>query len=371
MSQLNIISFFSYSLCLIILFVCVTNSLDEGTPCNLSTGQFGLCQNVQTCPFVINILKTNKSHEAIQFLQSLICGYSGNIALVCCPTDTFKSAPNIDTNEELEKTANVGDLPEVPDCGLSTSNLPKVVGGVPATLGEFPWVVALGYKNTKTPSQPKWLCGGSLITKNHVLTAGHCITDTLYLARVGELNLYRDDDGAHPVDIPIAKTILHEGYPKNQRLFDIAILVLSRSTDGIDKVWPICLPWKSDLRSRSFENYNPFVAGWGKLYANGPSSDVLLKAQVPVVQNSICQSQYRTLSVINDSVLCAGKGNQDACNGDSGGPLMYGQAIMRQIRFYLIGVVSYGSGCANRDFAGVYARVTYFIDWIREHIATN
>lgn len=41
--------------------------------------------------------------------------------------------------------------------------------------GEIPWIVALGYKNQKNPNQPKWLCGGSLITKKHILTAAHCV----------------------------------------------------------------------------------------------------------------------------------------------------------------------------------------------------
>ncbi|XP_030756105.1 venom protease-like [Sitophilus oryzae] len=370
----------STRICVIFLYVLFVyfariKALDEGAECNIPNGQNGLCTPIPKCQFVLNLLKPKLlSKETVTFLQALKCGNVGSTVLVCCPSSNVRSPTNPD--EPIGPEPNIdssGEKPSgllaPPECGLSPLSTPKIVGGINAHLGDFPWMVALGFKNTRNPQQPRWLCGGTLITKNHVLTAAHCVRDDLYLARVGEINLYKDDDGAHPVDIPIAKRIVHEGYAQNRYLFDIAILVLSRNIDGIENTGPICLPWESDLRTMSYLNHHLYITGWGSTIHRGPTTDVLQVTNVPIIENSRCKEQYTGLSDINDTVLCAGVGKKDACGGDSGGPLMYGKKTDdNEIGFYLVGVISYGSGCANPNYAGVYARVTFFIDWIREHI---
>lgn len=96
--------------------------------------------------------------------------------------------------------------------------------------GAWPWITALGYRNKKDPRKPRWLCGGSLVSSQHVLTAAHCVynrTD-LYIARLGEHNIKRDDDGAHPVDVFIVLGIIHPGYSAVNYVNDIAMLKLER-----------------------------------------------------------------------------------------------------------------------------------------------
>lgn len=103
---------------------------------------------------------------------------------------------------------------------------------------------------------------------------------------------------------------------------------------------------------------------------DGPSSSNLQYAQIPVVNNEKCKAVFGQRTVIDDRILCAGwtTGEKDACKGDSGGPLMYGKSEGDNVRYYEIGVVSYGFRCAEPGYPGVYTRVTNFIDWIQRNL---
>ncbi|ERL86132.1 venom protease [Dendroctonus ponderosae] len=348
----------------------VNGQVEDGTSCTTPTNQNGQCINILNCKVVTNLLRTEANNvEVRSYVRSLYCGSKYNTPYVCCPADNTR---NILIKPDETSFGESDKFLSPPACGLSNATLPKVVGGIPAKLGEFPWMVSLGYRNLKNPSQTRWLCGGTLISHRHVLTAAHCVVTDLYLARVGELDLYDDNDGANPTDIEIEKTKVHENYDATKHINDIAVLALSRSTEGLVGVWPICLPWEADKKNRSFLGNQPFVAGWGNLQFNGPSSTNLQLATIPVVENSKCKKAYESAAIIDESILCAGwdNGNKDACKGDSGGPLMYGtvQRDTKGIRFFQIGVVSYGFQCAVAGYPGVYTRVTYFLNWIGNNL---
>jgi len=106
------------------------------------------------------------------------------------------------------------------------------------------------------------------------------------------------------------------------------------------------------------------VLGWGAIRENGPSSDQLLRVDVPIISNAECSRNYG--GGITGNMICAGyeQGGKDSCQGDSGGPLV----ITHDGQYYQAGVVSFGNGCAQAGYPGVYARVEKYIDWINGYI---
>jgi secreted trypsin-like serine protease len=354
-----------------------TGQVAEGVPCETPDEIYGICINIYNCTELLNLLETKSDNPRVRtFLRSSTCGFIQSTPMVCCPQSKIPNTPVLITTTQdpqitIPKTNIITTLPRIPQCGFGNTSTTRVVNGVKAKPGEFPWIVALGYKNSKNPNLPKWLCGGSLITDRHILTAGHCVYNRadLYIARLGDLDLYSDDDGTKPETIPLAAAKVHEGYSPINFTNDIAILTLSRIPKK-STAFPICLPIDEPLRSSNFVNANPTVAGWGSLYFNGPSSPTLQQVTLPVVKNDVCKNAYGTRSVIDDRVLCAGyvTGGKDACQGDSGGPLMHRQIVNDAISFHQVGIVSYGRRCAEAGYPGVYTRVTAFLDWIQRNI---
>nr|XP_014099091.2 venom protease [Bactrocera oleae] len=195
--------------------------------------------------------------------------------------------------------------------------------------------------------------------------------------RLGEYDLSTDTETQHQ-DISVLKQERHPNYNTANGRNDIGIVWLQRNVQFIDNIKPICLPSSQQLRSKSYLNYTPFVAGWGKIMEGGTAANVLQELQIPVLANEVCRDSYQrakrliTADQFDTGVICAGvlSGGKDTCQGDSGGPLMIPETVGGNIQFYLIGVVSYGVGCARPEIPGVYMSVQYFVDWILAKIAT-
>ncbi|XP_038221243.1 venom serine protease Bi-VSP-like [Zerene cesonia] len=360
--------------------------------CTTVEGGSGSCISIKACEPFVKLLQTPKNSRVVDILRRSQCGFENDIPKVCCPLPgipntpptapptTAPPPPVTSTEAASGKSAMTSDvaaitaLPEPPVCGVSNASFSRVVNGIPAKLGDFPWMALLGYRSRGATS---WKCGGSLITSHHVLTAAHCIhnrENELYVVRLGELDLAREDDGATPVDVLIKSLIKHELYDPQAFTDDIGILVLEKDVSFSSLIRPICIPQDEKLRSQTYEKYNPLIAGWGDVAYRGPKASHLQVAQLPVVTNAACASAYSMYKqqVIDARVLCAGHkdGRMDACQGDSGGPLM--QPIWNPQTyttfFFQIGVVSYGKKCAEPGFPGVYSRVTHFVPWIQQNV---
>ncbi|XP_035739812.1 venom protease-like [Vespa mandarinia] len=341
-------------------------SAQDALPCVNPLGSNGLCINIKQCQPLLQILQEQRS-ETFNFLRASVCGFEGNDPRVCCPNNNDDNNNN-NGNEEV-KTTSYGPL-QPPICGTSLGEHDRIVNGVPATLGSWPWITALGYRSKKNPDIPRFLCGGALVSVRHVVTAGHCVyqRNDLFMARLGDLDLNSTTDGADPINILILNKILHPKYNPTSYTNDIAIIKLAEDVPFSQNIHPICLPIIEPLIHSNFDNTFPFIAGWGAVYFNGPSSSRLLELQIPVVNQERCKNSFKsfTNAVIDDRIICAGfaRGGKDACQGDSGGPLM----TPHNNSYYLIGVVSYGYRCAEPGYPGVYSKVSSFLNFIIENL---
>lgn len=222
------------------------------------------------------------------------------------------------------------------------SNGEKIVGGSEASRGEFPFIVSLQASGH--------FCGGSLIKKNWVLTAAHCVEGGYLKSILIGLHNQRETEGAE--SFTPAEVIVHPKWDTNNMLYDFALVKLS----GDSAYPPVALNRREVSGPAGFA-----VAGWGTTSEGAWSgSNLLMKVNVPFVDAKTCDGAYP--GKIDGSMICAGypEGGKDSCQGDSGGPLVMGSGSGRS----LVGVVSWGHGCARPNKYGVYAKVSAVTGWI-------
>lgn len=233
---------------------------------------------------------------------------------------------------------------------------PRIVGGKPANIGDFPWQVVLIAGDTPDYIRSPF-CGGSLIGYQWVATAAHCLSGikdpkALDIVSGSTFPRYQNEGDR----VTIQQIIIHSDYNETTFENDIALLKLTR---------PVRLGEAIKLPSPTLAipiSSNATVSGWGAVVAYGTMTDRLLKADVPIISNGTCNDEaYK--GDVKEGMLCAGyrEGGVDACQGDSGGPLM---AKVSGIPT-LVGIVSWGRGCALKLRYGVYTRVTNYVAWIK------
>ena len=234
---------------------------------------------------------------------------------------------------------------------------PRIVGGHPAPAGAYPWAVALVASHL--PAERGQFCGGSLIEPDVVLTAAHCVAG----AAPGDLDAvvgrYRlaERDGER---IDAALIASSPDYDPRTSSSDVALVRLAEPAG--EPTVALATPAQEPL----FAPGEPArVLGWGTLRSGGPeAADVLYETDVSIDSNAACQDAYAQGSggevLIDDTMICASAPGRDACQGDSGGPLVVDEAAgWRQV-----GIVSFGIGCADPAFPGVYARVPALLGFI-------
>jgi hypothetical protein len=230
----------------------------------------------------------------------------------------------------------------------------RVIGGTSAADGAWPWMTAIVDRTTANAYYGQF-CGGSLISPTRVLTASHCILDTAPTdidVVVGRNDLSNSSDGQriHVTGISTAPGANGAADPPRN---DLAMLELETpATDPQSGSVPLVVPGDDDPKWAA--GMTATVTGWGNTSTSGTSyPDDLKQADVKMVSDSTCSSEYGS-DFHSSDMVCAADTGKDTCQGDSGGPLVVGDGSGGWL---LAGVTSWGNGCADPDFAGVYVRV--------------
>jgi len=260
-----------------------------------------------------------------------------------------------------------------PVCGRPPNANRRVLDGEPAGFGSFPWQALIRVGKGK--------CGGVLVNRRHVVTAGHCVKNKVLSSVVVTLGEYHLKSSREPLPdqtFRVIKAVVHPRFqfsPAADR-YDVAVLRLDRPVRYAPHIAPICLP---EIGRDPSPGTQAYVAGWGALIpedVTGPLISILVPevkrpsvlqvVNVPVITNDKCERWHNDAGIqvkIWPEMVCAGyrEGGKDSCKGDSGGPLMVQQADGRWV---LIGIVSAGFSCGKPGQPGIYHRISSTSDWI-------
>lgn len=243
----------------------------------------------------------------------------------------------------------------------------RIVGGSDAQIEDYPYQVFI---QTQVGNQ-FFGCGGSIRDTTHVITAAHCVMDESggypeVLSPSDAVVAYGSDDLANvPPDQVVGVSSIAVDRRYLRRLtgseYDSAVLELSEPIVESSSARPIPLA-DASLDAAFLEAGDPAtVTGFGATSENGNTSNVLQAVEVRLVDDPFCAGRYGS-EFVAPAMVCAGDtnaGGKDSCQGDSGGPLAVDTDPADATRaFKLAGIVSFGTGCARREFPGVYTEVT-------------
>jgi secreted trypsin-like serine protease len=226
-----------------------------------------------------------------------------------------------------------------------------IVGGTTTTASAYPYVMQI------TNASQSQFCGGTLVSATKVITAAHCVEGrTTSNTRVVGGRTYRN--GTDGTVRSVSRIWIHPNYTAAEDGSDVAVLTLSSSMPYA----PVSYVTSSQTGVYA-AGTTARILGWGTTSSGGSSSNQLRTATVPTVSNSVCGSSSSYGSAFKASdMVCAGytSGGVDTCQGDSGGPLIIGGV--------LAGITSWGYGCADAQYPGIYTRLTTFSNTVAAQI---
>ncbi|KAJ3656674.1 hypothetical protein Zmor_015729 [Zophobas morio] len=343
---------FSVFVVSLVLFSRQTGALFEGDPCTVpATAETGQCTQLDKCEYAKQLLRSNKNPQS--------CGFQGKAPLVCCPVGP---KPGDTSLRQCDRYFNRKYQYYAIDLGEK------------ARSKEFPHMAAVGYGDDK--SNIFWLCGGTLISQNFVLSAAHCAESQDFGAakwiRLGDLDLQNATEDANPQDVRIVQTYVHPGYRSSSHYHDIALFKMAEKVIFTIYFKAACLHVGKSLPVNTLQ-----ATGWGKMGFFGDPSSHLMKVNLSLVNHDTCSKRYANVAnsrklkngIFDDYQMCAGNvEGGDTCPGDSGGPLHYTVQPTNDhvFHFTVAGVTSFGKGCGGDNTVGVYTRVSGYVGWIED-----
>lgn len=241
----------------------------------------------------------------------------------------------------------------------------RIVGGEDVDIKNYPWQASLQLQPQHGGSH---FCGAVIVNDNWAITAAHCLIfdgvgeldPSMVRLRVGFTSMSSNQGYYHN----ISDLIIYPDYDDDQHQYDIALINLSSPIDLENENMASVGRVTQDDAAHGMTDPDEMVkvSGWGALSEGGPSPDILQAIEVPVVD--VTDTNYPP-SWITDDMIIAGADGMDACQGDSGGPMVVDDG---EGWYKVAGIVSFGVGCGQAGFPGVYARVSFFETWLDEFL---
>ncbi|EDV44017.1 uncharacterized protein Dana_GF18777 [Drosophila ananassae] len=278
------------------------------------------------------------------------------------PAPPVKTAPPPDSAPRISPTPPTAAASEV--CGQEGRWSSFIYNGQEYSRGKYPWLTAIHHAQSGKRS---FVCGGSLLSTNMVITAAHCVhkmeTHNIFI-ELGRHDLYDNDEiGAEARNVK--GLLLHPDYnSRTQPDADVALVTMERPVVFNDIISPICL-WT--VEESSIVATSGFIAGWGKDEVGNEKTQYPRVVEAAFGSATDCASRWRVPRV-TDRTLCAG--NRDGsgpCFGDSGGGLM----VRRHNRWLLRAIVSVGERerdrCQLNQFV-LYCDLAKHLAWINDNL---